>query len=116
MRVTASQNKLIEIDHSYALSLLGVIGKSLSSDESPDHATVRTEASSILSFVEGQVEDFTQLRQTLEKQYLCTLYKHCQGNLEAMGTALFGDGSKTTQHKIMIRMNQLGISLRALRK
>ncbi len=123
MRITSSQNSIIEIDHYYALSLLGVIDKTLASPDSgavsaADAGTLPAQNASadILSLVSGQVADFTELRQILEKQYLCALYKKCHNNLEMMATALFGDGSKSSQHKIMIRMNQLGVSLRTLKK
>ena len=116
MRVASSPNKIIEIDHYYALSLLGVIGKSMPAADSSANTAPADESATILSLIHGQVGDFNELRQTLEKQYLCMLYKKCNSDLGAMGTALFGDGSKATRHKIMIRMNQLGVSLRTLKK
>ena len=117
LRITSSQSRMIEIDHYYALSLLGVIDKSLPENDTPGSPlSNQSQITPLESLVSGPVSDFNELRQTLEKQYLCALYKACSGDLEKMGTNLFGDGSQNTRHKIMIRMNQLGLSLRALKK
>lgn len=50
----------------------------------------------------------------VERQYLEALYEQCSGDLGQMGALLLG--SPDTGRKIQLRMNQLGIKLRSLRR
>lgn len=112
--VAHSQSRIIEIDPYYALTLLGEIDRSAGAAQSSAPAGIprapRTD------FDIGICADFAQLRQTLERLYLSQIYDSCEGDLTRMAQRLFGDGSDCVKHKIMIRMNQLGLSLRRMKK
>ncbi|MBR4984416.1 MAG: sigma-54-dependent Fis family transcriptional regulator [Proteobacteria bacterium] len=136
MRIAESKSKIIEIDHYYAMAMLGHFNsKSFSLEEThasaqpaPDiapphahtehaHETAQKTASTAPAVtILSRTKDFAELRQTLERNYLCTVYEKTQGDLTQMGDILFGDSSAAMKHKIAVRMNQLGIRLRALVK
>jgi hypothetical protein len=44
------------------------------------------------------------------------MFELCDGDLQLMGKKMFGDESKSIKQKILIRMNQLGISIKKLRR
>lgn len=111
--VANSSSRIVEIDPYYALSLFGEIDQSAS--ESLQHGNPLEEHSGE-SFDIGICSDFSELRQTLEKKYLSHVYEACQGDLAKMGKRLFSDDSEAMRHRIAIRMNQLGLSLRRLKK
>ena len=110
LQISESKSRIVEIDHYYAMSLLGGIEKKTNDvRESP------TQKNAFLGDIGPQV-DFAQLRKTLEKRYLCHIFERCQGDIAQMGEVLFHDPSAAMQHKITVRLNQLGLSLRKLRK
>ncbi len=113
LRVSESKSRVIEIDHYYALSLLGGIVRQ-SNDNATPQSSSQMQESSVFSEI-GKMNDFAELRQTLEKRCLCNAFDICQGNIDRMGMMLFGDDSPTMQHKITVRMNQLGLSVRRLK-
>ena len=109
LRIADSSSRIIEIDHFYAMSLLGGIEPAQAEiAELPAPANEKLEL--------GRVADFAELRQKLEKTYLCRAFDLSKGDLGRMGMELFGDDSPQMQHKIAVRMNQLGLSIKKLKK
>ncbi len=100
---------VLEIDHYFALSLLGAITKA--ADVAP--GTSATVQSSWLP--SGPYDDFPDMRQKLERAFLCHEYEKAEGDMSTLARNLFGEDSDKMRHKIVIRFNQLGISLRKLR-
>lgn len=114
LKLAASATQIIEIDHYYALSLLGGMQKSAATSTGPSTGLETPKRAS--GFVPLQsINSFASLRQSLESQYLRDLYHYCKGDLGQMATHIFGDDNSALHHKIMVRMNQLGLSLRALK-
>ena len=103
-------SKTLEIDHYFALSLLGAIAKSDGTVQA-GHAAV-AQADWVPS---GPYSGFPDLRQKLERAFLCHAYEQAEGSMDQLALSLFGDNSEKTRHKIAIRFNQLGISLRQMR-
>lgn len=114
LKVANSPSRIIEIDPYYALSLLGEIRHS-ALDTVSAQRPIDTIASHFSNEI-GCVADFAQLRQTLEQRFLCKLFEECECDMARMAQHLFGDDSETARHKIIVRMNQLGISVRRLKK
>ena len=111
LKVSNSKSRIVEIDHYYALTLLGGIDKVQAAHQAQAALSDGT------SFCEiGEMADFGELRQTLERRYLCQMFELCDGDLQLMGKKMFGDESKSVKQKILIRMNQLGISIKKLRR
>lgn len=108
LRVSQSKSRIVEIDHYYALRLLGGIDK-----VTPDSGHPVSDDGWLHEI--GRMADFGELRQTLERQYLCKMFDACHGDIQRMGERMFGDDSKAMKQKILIRMNQLGISIKKLR-
>lgn len=117
LQISESKSRRIEIDHYYALSLLGEIEKNgqVSYSGVRDELAGDCHPSAIMEDI-GVMSDFGQLRQTLEKRYLCEVYQQCDGDLGRMGMQLFGDSSETMKHKISVRLNQLGLRIRSMKK
>ena len=117
LQVAGSKSRLLEIDHYYALSLLGEIDKasSASSHEAASQANDKP-VSPAFEWFSGKMADFAELRQTLEKRCLCDIYQQCDGDLGRMGMVLFGDDSESMKHRISVRFNQLGLRIRSLKK
>lgn len=111
LRVSNSKSRIVEIDHYYALTLLGGIENVQESFQ----ASGLTEPPHVFPDL-GQMTDFGELRQVLERRYLCQIFEQCDGDLQRMGQQLFGDDSKVMKQKIMVRLNQLGISVKKLRR
>lgn len=111
LRVSASNSRIIEIDHLYALSLLGGIERR----NETGNALTRQADECGLNLHVGQVADFGELRKQLEQQYLKQIFDTCHGDLGRMGAVLFGDDSPSMQHKITMRLNQLGMSVRRMK-
>ena len=109
LRIADSSSRIIEIDHFYAMSLLGGI-------ESVQTENTELPLSADKKLELGRVADFAELRQQLERTYLCRAFDLCKGDLGRMGQELFGDDSPQMQHKIAVRMNQLGLSIKKLKK
>lgn len=59
-------------------------------------------------------ETLNAVSQDVERQYLEQLYKQCNGDLGQLAEVLLGDSS--AGRKIQLRMNQLGIKLRELKR
>ncbi len=59
-------------------------------------------------------ESLNAVSQEVERQYLEKLYRRCQGDLSRLGDLLLGDAD--AGRKIQLRMNQLGIKLRELKR
>ena len=117
LQISESKSRRIEIDHYYALSLLGEIEKSSHSTfpEVRDEDSQNSHENAGFQNI-GVMTDFGQLRQTLEKRYLCEVYQQCEGDLGRMGMQLFGDSSESMKHKISVRFNQLGLRIRSMKK
>lgn len=113
LRAAGSMSRIIEIDPYYALSLLGGIDRSSRAALATPSPTGSVQ---VAPFELGAVSDFAELRKTLERRYLCAMFEACEGDLARMGERLFGDDSEEMRHKITVRMNQLGIHVRALKK
>ena len=108
-------NRILEIDHYFALSLLGKISNAVSA-ELPESPAQLPAASPDLSWVpEGPFDGFAEMRQALEKAYLCYEYTQADGNMSRLAEKLFGDGSAKTQHRVTVRLNQLGLHVRSLK-
>ena len=108
LRVSGSQSRIVEIDHYYAMSLLGTISTASAPRVTPD--AIAADAPWDI----GPQADFPELRRTLETRYLRQVFDACRGDVARMGEMLFGDAGM--QHKIAVRLNQLGLSVRKLRK
>ena len=113
LQISSSKSHVIEIDHYYALSLLG--GIKTQGAENPTEITNPVKQT-VSGYDLGVVQDFSELRQTLEKKYLSDRYAQCDGDLGRMGMMLFGDDSDQMKHKISVRMNQLGLRIRSMKK
>lgn len=112
--VAHSPSRIIEIDPYYALTLLGEIEKTSIAPQAIGIQNSVVQAPQ--GFDIGVCADFAQLRQTLERRYLSMIYESCNGDLAQMGAKLFGNDGDDVKHKIAIRMNQLGLSLRQMKK
>ena len=60
-----------------------------------------------------QAPSFARISAEVEKQYMRALFASCAGDLERMGQELLGQ--KGAARKVHLRLNQLGLKLRALR-
>lgn len=114
LRVSGSKSRIIEIDHYYAMSLLGTIEKRAQSS-GLSHGPSEVSSESVTLPI-NQCSDFAELRKSLEKQYLLQVFIGCKYDLARMGETLFGDSSSEMQHKITIRLNQLGLSLKKMKQ
>ena len=112
--VAHSPSRIIEIDPYYALTLLGEIEKTSIAPQAIGIQNSVVQAPQ--GFDIGVCADFAQLRQTLERRYLSMIYESCTGDLAQMGAKLFGNDGDDVKHKIAIRMNHLGLSLRQMKK
>ena len=112
--VAHSPSRIIEIDPYYALTLLGEIERT---NMAPQLTGAQTATQTTpQNFDIGVCDDFAQLRKNLERRYLSMVYESCDGDLAQMGSKLFGNTSDDIRHKIAVRMNQLGLSLRRMKK
>ena len=57
---------------------------------------------------------FAEISADVERQYLRAIFYACDGDLEKMSVELFGAGA--TARRVHLRLNQLGLKLRELRK
>ena len=71
--------------------------------------------SALVCFAVRPVGTFEEMRQALEKAYLCYEYTQADGNMSRLAEKLFGDGSAKTQHRVTVRLNQLGLHVRSLK-
>ncbi len=101
----------LEIDHYFAMSLLGQIH---ADDLAPESETP-TPSQHQMTWPEGPFDGFSDMRASLERAYLRNAFAHANGNMAQLAQNLFGDASPQTQHKVTIRFNQLGLRLRDLR-
>lgn len=115
LKVASAVTRIIEIDPYYALSLLGGIERGEASSRGlPQEAC----GGGMAAWTgDGQVyADFSELRRALETRCLSECYAACGGDIGMVAQKLFGDDSAAVRHKIVVRMNQLGIRLRSLKK
>jgi two-component system nitrogen regulation response regulator GlnG len=61
-----------------------------------------------------RADSLNQVSCEVESQYLIALYRRCQGDLAQLAMLLLGDES--AGRKVQLRMNQLGLKLRELKK
>ena len=85
-------------------SMTEVATDGVESTQDPDTFTVRIAPERSLNSVSAAVE----------RQYLTALFQQTQGNLESMADRLLGDPDRS--RAVRLRMNQLGLRLRKLRK
>ncbi len=85
-------------------SMTEVATDGVESTQDPDTFTVRIAPDRSLNSVSAAVE----------RQYLTALFHQTQGNLESMADRLLGDPERS--RAVRLRMNQLGLRLRKLRK
>jgi len=112
LKIADSTSKIVEIDHYYALSLIGALPKQSTETPAAGEASSSPGGPALMT---KAVQDFAELRQTLEREYLRYAYAQSQGDLGRMGMMLFGQDSPSLRHKITVRLNQLGLRLRAMR-
>ena len=106
-------SRILEMDHYFALSLLGKISNGAKADPSSDAlAAVVRQPSWMPS---GPFQGFAEMRQSIEKAYLCHEYERVDGNMAKLAENLFGDASPQTQHRVTVRFNQLGLRVRSLK-
>jgi two-component system nitrogen regulation response regulator GlnG len=67
-----------------------------------------------LSVVVRRADSLNQVSCEVEAQYLSSLYRRCQGDLSQLALLLLGD--ENAGRKVQLRMNQLGLKLRELKK
>ena len=58
-------------------------------------------------------QSFAEISADVERQYLMALFHAHEGDLDGIAAELFGPGAN--RRKVHLRMNQLGLRLRALR-
>ncbi|MBQ9394718.1 MAG: sigma-54-dependent Fis family transcriptional regulator [Proteobacteria bacterium] len=115
LQVSESKSRIIEIDHYYALSLIGGIDKNRTEVTIDSNYSYKSNEYDVNCGI-GKVSDFAELRKLLEQRYLQHVFEASRGNLARMGEMLFGDDSAEMQHKITMRLNQLGLSVRKMKK
>ena len=127
LRIAQSKSRIIEIDHYYAMNMLGLFNTHHADDAQPlsPKDTPISLKETTLQYVDESpqplppeqplAKDFAELRQNLERDYLRAVYDSVQGDLARMGEKLFGDSSANMKHKIIVRMNQLGMRLRDIK-
>lgn len=123
---------VLEIDHYYALTLLGSlqrqnanktlaidattqVKKSTSSAITHEYAsqTVQSQSTALSNQnIELPVKDLKELRQQLEMKFYHELMQKHDRDSNAMSEEIFGKSSDSLRHKLVVRMNQLGIKLR----
>ena len=124
MRIARSKSRIIEIDHYYAMTMLGHFNNRLLSPETQESSASKAPLVPAISEppttpelpILPRTKDFAELRQNLERDYLRAIYEKAQGDLSQMGELLFGDSSASMKHKITVRMNQLGLRIREISK
>ncbi len=114
LRISGSKSRIIEIDHYYAMSLLGSIERRTQASGLMQTQSESSSDTVCLPIV--QCTDFAELRKNLEKQFLSQVFAGCQYDLGKMGGTLFGDSGTEMQHKITVRLNQLGLSLKKMKQ
>lgn len=115
LHVSASKSRIIEIDHYYALSLIGGLEKNQNETEIEKSFPYKSNIYDTKCEI-GKVADFAELRKLLEQRYLQQVFEASKGDLARMGEMLFGDDSAEMQHKITMRLNQLGLSVRKMKR
>ena len=112
-RMGQVMSRILEIDHYFALSLLGKISNELSQENTQ---VSRHEGDGEPAWLpSGPFDGFSDMRQSLEKAFLCHAYEKVDGNMAQLAVNLFGDGSSKSQHRVTVRFNQLGLSIRSLK-
>lgn len=112
-RMGQVMSRILEIDHYFALSLLGKISNELPKEnEAAGQAAGDGEPHWLPT---GPFDGFADMRQALERAYLCHAYEKVDGNMAQLAENLFGDGSSKSQHRVTVRFNQLGLSIRSLK-
>lgn len=106
-------SRILEMDHYFALSLLGKISNEAKADPSSDALAAVVQQPSWMP--SGPFQGFAEMRQSIEKAYLCHEYERADGNMAKLAENLFGDASPQTQHRVTVRFNQLGLRVRSLK-
>lgn len=108
-------NPVLEIDHYYALTLMGSVQRM--EEPVPKRAEKAYSAAARPRARVGwnlgaPVEDLKSLRQELERQFYMDLMDRHNKDSGAMCEEIFGQVNEVLRHKLVVRLNQLGIKLR----